>query len=106
MTKLVLKMLHGTHILPTSGRLFIAPFDEIHTKRKAAQKALSGVPTANELTNIRIRVLEQVKEARREDMRPEKAIVTGAKRKANGVGAGSNKKVSEPPAALGPKRPC
>ncbi len=74
--------------------LHIAPFDEMYAKRKAAERAITGLPSANEMVAIRARVLEEVRAARREEQLPEKAIIKGVKRKANGAGSGANKKVS------------
>jgi hypothetical protein len=86
-------MVTTSHVLPTTAMLHIAPFDEMYAKRKAAERAIAGLPSANEMVAIRARVLEEVRAARREEQLPEKAIIKGVKRKANGTGAGSSKKV-------------
>lgn len=65
--------------------------------RQAAEKAAGSAATAKQLDEIRFRVMDEIRESRKEEQNPEKIFILGNKRKANGAAGGwvtANKKVS------------
>jgi hypothetical protein len=108
LSRLVFDLLSTSHILPITAKLHQAPFDEMLQRRRvrcqfpycyrtdsspqAAEKDL-GMATQRVLATVRAKVMEDIRQDRRNEQDPETAILRAQKKKSNGVTASSDKKV-------------
>ena len=75
----------------TEGAKLVDDLNKSLLTIQAAERAISGLPTANQLSDIRSRILEEVREARKQEQSLDKAVIKGVKRKANGTSSSSKK---------------